>query len=499
MSYETKTKTTSLKRELRNSFSTKWVTNSAVVAVAAFAAMMPAPEARAQDDEIHLTIWPGRYTPTRVMATAGGGTKSSAIQGIDPIIAAYEELHPNVTIEVIGQSINADTRRWMITQLTGGVAPDIMWYLGDWAVEDFRKKWLVPINEYLERPNHYIEAGQPGSERWRDLFFPQIEVWKAPNGELYVVLADQIQVGIYYNKDLFAKAGVDGVPKTWEEMMVAAEKINATGGAYGFAATGNNLHQLTWVSGWLTNFFYHPEIGKHDKDGDGVLDKVEMATAVKEGTYSYSDERNRARLEELKRFAGYWQPGALGTDMGAAVRLFVTGRAGMLIVGTWMLPTIREDENRDFDFGIFYLPVVDSATSKLIPDGVLPTNKSAGYGSFQYAVTNSAVESGEVEAAIDFLMFATQPDQLNQMILEGGIALPGVHGAPPNPDLEDFKESVTLARAPYQEDDSMFDSVFAEKFLVVTSPYLSGDQSLDETVDRLNAEMDQAADRVLGN
>ena len=96
-------------------------------------------------------------------------------------------------------------------------------------------------------------------------------------------------------------------------------------------------------------------------------------------------------------------------------------------------------------------------------------------------------------------MFATQPDQLNQMILEGGIALPGVHGAPPNPELEDFKESVTLARAPYQEDDSMFDSVFAEKFLVVTSPYLSGRQSLDETVERLNAEMDQAADRVLGN
>ncbi len=478
--------------------STKWLTKFAVGVVAALAATMPVPEVRAQDNEINLTIWPGRYTPTRVMATAGGGTKSSAIQGIDPIIAAYEELHPNVKIEVIGQSINADTRRWMVTQLTGGVAPDIMWYLGDWAVEDFRKKWLVPINDYLEQPNPYIEAGQPGSERWRDLFFPQIEVWKAPNGELYVVLADQIQVGIYYNKDLFEKAGVDGVPKTWEDMIEAADKVQATG-AYGFAATGNNLHQLTWVSGWLTNFFYHPEIGKHDLDGDGVLDKVEMATAVKEGTYSYDDARNRARLEELKRFAGYWQPGALGADMGAAVRLFVTGRAGMLVVGTWMLPTITEDENRDFDFGIFYLPVVDSATSDLIPDGVPPTNKSAGYGSFQYAVTNSAVANGEVEAAIDFLMFATQPDQLNQMILEGGIALPGVHGAPPNPELEDFKESVTLARAPYQEDDSMFDSVFAEKFLVVTSPYLSGRQSLDETVERLNAEMEQAADRVLGN
>ena len=38
----------------------------------------------------------------------------------------------------------------MNTSLAGGTAPDIMWYLGDWAVEDYKKSWLVPINKYLE-------------------------------------------------------------------------------------------------------------------------------------------------------------------------------------------------------------------------------------------------------------------------------------------------------------------------------------------------------------
>ena len=91
----------------------------------------------------------------------------------------------------------------------------------------------------------------------------------------------------------------------------------------------------------------------------------------------------------------------------------------------------------------------------------------------------------------------TQPNQINLMILEGGIALPGIYGAPHNPKLESFKESVSYAPAPYQEDDSMFDSVFSEKFLAITSPYLVGKQNLDETVRRLDAEALKAAKRIL--
>ena len=43
----------------------------------------------------------------------------------------------------------------------------------------------------------------------------------------------------------------------------------------------------------------------------------------------------------------------------------------------------------------------------------------------------------------------------------------------------------------------MFDSVFSEKFLAITSPYLVGKQNLDETVRRLDAEALKAAKRIL--
>ena len=72
-------------------------------------------EIKAQNkDETTISIWPARYTPSRVLATAGYGAKA-AVKGIDPIIEAYQKLHPNVKIKVIGQAINKDIRRWMNT------------------------------------------------------------------------------------------------------------------------------------------------------------------------------------------------------------------------------------------------------------------------------------------------------------------------------------------------------------------------------------------------
>jgi ABC-type glycerol-3-phosphate transport system substrate-binding protein len=471
--------------------------NGAVRAIG-LAAMLSIPAwagaVMAQDPQT-LTIWAGNYTPSRLLPLNNDPNAPKTI-GIDNVVAAYQAAHPNVSIQLITQPINQDSRRWLVTQLTGGVAPDIIWNQPDWAAEDYRKSWIVPLDSYLAKPDPYVAAGDPGSEKWHDLFMPAIDVWKAADEHLYVVLADQVQVGIYYNKDLLAKAGVTSPPTTWEEFMQDAEKVKATG-AFPFAASGNNLDQLTWVSGWLTNFYYHSKLATYDLDGDGVLSKTEMAKAVKAGTYAFNDKENRDRLEQLKRFASYWQPGALAADINTAQRLFQSGRAAFFISGTWANATILNDKARNFDFDVFYFPRVTSTTAPAIADDVPLTNKAAGYGQFQFSVTQAAVERGTADTAFDFLMYATAPKNLGPMIVETSIALPAVKGAESNPNLEKFAESVAYPAAPFQEDDSMFDFEFAQKFLAITSPYLGGTQNLDDTAAKLDVEMQAAADRVL--
>jgi raffinose/stachyose/melibiose transport system substrate-binding protein len=451
---------------------------------------------RAQEKAVVITIQCGSYCPTRVQPPTD--PNAPPIQGLDPVATAYQKLHPNVTIQFITQPSYADQRRWLVTQLSGGIAPDIVWNQPDWAAEDYRKDWLVALDSYLEKPDPYVKAGQPGSQHWHDLFLPALDVWRAADNKLYMVLGDQVQVGIYYNKDLFTKAGITGIPKDWEELMQDAEKLKQAG-FFPFAESANNLDQLTWVSGWMTNFFYYPMIAKYDTNKDGVLSKTEMATAVVNGTYSFHDEANKARLQEMKRFSTYWQPGALGVDITTAIRLFLSGRAGMVITGSWSYSLIKTDKERAFDFDVFYFPVMDSKSSKLIPDGIPPTNKAAGYGNFQYSVTKMAADRGVTDTAFDFLMFATAPENLSPIITEAGFALPAVKGAQSNPDLVKFAESVAYPAAPYQEDDSMFDFQFAQKFLAITSSYFGGTQSLDDTVAKLDTEVQAAAKRVLGS
>lgn len=447
---------------------------------------------RPQATTTTLTVWAAGYTPSRLVPASAATSTAPKIKGIDPVVAAYERLHPNVKINLIYQPTD-NARTWMITQLSGGTAPDVMWDQPDWAASDYRKHWLVPIDSYLQQPNPYIR----GNKHWGDTFLPAIRVWRAPDNHLYVVLADQVQVGIYYNKDIFRKAGIARLPRDWSELEADAQKIQKAG-FYPFAESGNNLDQLTWVSGWFTNFYYWPEVKKFDLNHDGVLDATEMAKAVLNGGYSFLDQRNKQRLALLKRFSTYWQPGAVAADHNAADRLFLSGRAGFDITGSWNYETFKQDKQRSFPFGVFYFPVLDRHTSSLIPNGIPPTNKAAGYGSFQFVVTNSAVRRHTVDVAFDFLKFATAPKNLGPMITEAGSALPAVKGTEANPDLKAFQQSIAYPAAPYQEDDSMFDYQFAQQFLAVTSGYFTGSQSLDATAQKLEQDARDAAHRVLG-
>jgi ABC-type glycerol-3-phosphate transport system substrate-binding protein len=442
---------------------------------------------------VTLTMWAGSYTPSALVPTSSATSNAPKIKGIQPVIDAYQKLHPNVTIKLIYQ--NTDTARtWMITQLTGGTAPDIIWDQPDFAASDFRKHWLVPIDSYLAQPNPYVA----GNQHWLSTFDPGLQVWKAPDNHLYVVIADQVQVGIYYNKSIFAKAGITHVPPSdWAELMADAQKIKAAG-FYPFAESGNNLDQLTWVSGWFTNFYWYPSIKKFDLNHDGVLDAIEMSKAVLNGGYSFTSAVNKDRLALLKTFSTYWQPGAVAADHNASDRLWLSGRAGIDITGSWNYETFKQDKQRTFPFGVFYFPVLNARTSPKIPNGIAPTNKAAGYGEFQFAVTNTAVSRHTTDVAFDFLKFATSPRQLSPMITEAGTALPAVKNTEANPDLKAFETSVSYPAAAYQEDDSMFDYQFAQQFLAVTSGYFSGTQGLDATANTLQKDMVAAAHRVLG-
>src|SRR5260221_14617224 len=106
--------------------------------------------------------------------------------------------------------------------------------------------WLADISGYMKDPNltapdlvesDFSAAGleYAKNEKWQMLSLP----WSVD----YFIL--------YYNKELFQKKGV-AVPKTFDEMVAAAEKLtDAKEGIYGFVGRGlRNANMTLW-----TNFF----------------------------------------------------------------------------------------------------------------------------------------------------------------------------------------------------------------------------------------------------
>ena len=130
---------------------------------------------------------------------------------------------------------------------------------------------------------------------------------------------------LYYNKELFQKKGV-AVPKTFDEMVVAAEKLtDAKDGIYGFVGRGlRNANMTLW-----TNFFLNYGGEFLDAKGNILTDGPEAIEATK--TVS-------ALLTKVA------PPGVAGFNWMESMAAFTQGRAAMWIDGVGWAPPL-EDPN----------------------------------------------------------------------------------------------------------------------------------------------------------
>jgi raffinose/stachyose/melibiose transport system substrate-binding protein len=152
--------------------------------------------------------------------------------------------------------------------------------------------------------------------------------------------------GFWYNEQLFEDNGID-VPATWDELVDAAATLG-TAGVQPFSASGEQGWPLTrLVSGYLFRSV-GPDALQRVQDGDAQLtdpEYVEAAQAV-------------ADLGE----AGYFGEGLGSIDYDTAINTFLTGDAGILYMGSWVLANFGDEEQNQIgadNIGFFPFPDVD--------------------------------------------------------------------------------------------------------------------------------------------
>lgn len=265
----------------------------------------------------------------------------------------------------------------------------------------------------------------------------------------------------WYNKDVFAAAGIEKDPETFDELLEACAKIQETGVTpIGMEGQWRLLRYLGFIPWRLT--------------GNDYIDK--LAT----GEAKYSDELGIQAAQFVADIGQYFQPGWTTADGATVVEQVKAGQLGMFYTGTWELPSFT-DENGDLleNIGIFKLPLVGEGDV----NGYTDSYSNGGTPLLMNA------EVAQEEEMKNFLAFFW--DHYNDMALERGFLPPG---KPSNMDnatelqkqlIADFENVTAYAKCW----DVVVDVATSEVLLSETPGLTLGDITPEEWA----ARMDEAA------
>lgn len=360
----------------------------------------------------------GGGTNKTVLYFDGGGgsgnyTTTSSYDTLEQLAEEWNANNEKFEVVINKASLNGN-RSAITSMLSAGTAPDMLMQVGTVVNDDIGTGWYADLTEYLEQPNPYEE----GNTAWKDIYGTEsIAASKASDGKNYYVCLDKIPVGMVYNMDLLAQAGITEVPQTYSEFLACLEALQKTKDA-GRITAEVFMHGGLWQESYLGTSVYGSKVEEWDEDDTGVVSAYELVKAYKEGKWTLDDEYFREFLRLCYEKAKYYPDNYLSYDTAynfARGNLAVTDA-----VGNVMRTLTR---NARFNVEVAGYPVLDTEASAM--GGYTTVRGSAGLSS-AYWVTNSAINKGQeaVDACVDFLMFLTASDNNARLVNDLGYALP---------------------------------------------------------------------------
>jgi raffinose/stachyose/melibiose transport system substrate-binding protein len=335
---------------------------------------------------VTLTLWHNYGTEQNAIATQN-------------LVDAYKKVHPNVTIKLVSQP--ADNYFSLLqASAVSKTGPDIavMW-TGLFTLQ--YKSFLTGLKGLV--PDAALSKVQ--GLRWTTDNFD-------PSGNPYVMpLETQFYIG-FYNKAAFTKAGVTSVPKTWDELYAASDKLKAAG--YTPLVYGNGGQSLGAE-------FYPWYDASYLAIGQLPVDQLR-------NLYDGKTAWNAAsQLAAYGKWAALESKGYTNSDILTKtnnVDDFLSGKAAMIIDGTW-------------DTKKFTDAMKDNVAAFVPPFSDTPIKGVVDFPGDGFSITSY---SKHKDVAADFLAFMTS--DAGQAAINAAGLIPDVAGAttsnPVNQQMLDF-------------------------------------------------------------
>lgn len=289
------------------------------------------------------------------------------IQAMTEVIKAFEAENPGITVKQVTFPY-ADYQTRLIAARAAGRSPEVMQLFYGWLDTFIAGKLVQPLSPETFKTAE-IEAE----------FFPIVSAMKR-DGRYYGLPTAVRTMALFYNKDMFVKAGLDPEkpPQTLDEMVAAAKAMAVRNAAGNFTQVGMALDIARQDHNWWREILVR-QFGGESYSPDGR--KVE-----------YDSEAGRRALQfyvDLQKVHRVGQEGFM--DEGQAA--FRGGLAGMVVDGTFRIASYKTIKG--FTWGVAELPAQDG--------------RRANFGSY-FANAISASASGEKLAAAEkFLAYISSP------------------------------------------------------------------------------------------
>ena len=270
---------------------------------------------------VTITFWHGFSSPHEIAS-------------VNTVLAKFHQKYPYITVKAVA----AQTDDKVNQAIRGGTAPDVAASfdsknVGGWCSSGAFQDLTPDIK------SDHLDMSQ----------IPQaVQSYTAFGGKRCTMpwLADTF--GLYYNKKLFAKAGIAGPPKTMSELAADTKKLTTfnTDGSIktaGFMPYLGGYEMLTqylvpsWGGKWLT------------ADGKSSVGTDPAFASALTWQKNLVDWFGTKKLVAFKAGMG---------DEFSAQNAFETGKLAMMVDGEWRTAFIKNDKS-DVDYGTAVMPAAD--------------------------------------------------------------------------------------------------------------------------------------------
>lgn len=266
-------------------------------------------------------------TPHRAAAASGSVTfatwdsNPTEKQAQQKLVANFESKYKiHVNFEVLSGDYNAQLK----SRITAGTAPDVM-YINSDHIRDYETTGALKNLSFLKNVKG---LGFPSE------FYSNLQAGYNYKGAPYAVVKDVSPLALWYNKDMFAAAGITKAPTTWAQLKTDACKLtDKTKKISGISLSADPARWLAFLQ----------------EAGGSLLNKSQTKATV----------NTSAAKSALAFYAGLVRSGcaARPDQLGAGWNgeAFGKGVAAMAIEGNWLTSAMQQTYP-NIHYGVAALP-----------------------------------------------------------------------------------------------------------------------------------------------